>query len=103
MTPNLGQGACQAIEDAVVLGACLKENGRVESALLEYERQRMERTRQFVLRSRWLGVIAQGENAILCWVRDTAMRATPKQIATRQVKSMLGFEILSSSERALFS
>jgi 2-polyprenyl-6-methoxyphenol hydroxylase-like FAD-dependent oxidoreductase len=28
MTPNLGQGACQAIEDAVVLACTLKEEGR---------------------------------------------------------------------------
>jgi 2-polyprenyl-6-methoxyphenol hydroxylase-like FAD-dependent oxidoreductase len=29
MTPNLGQGACQAIEDAVVLASCLKTNATV--------------------------------------------------------------------------
>ena len=33
MTPNLGQGACQAIEDAVVLAACLAKSQHIESAL----------------------------------------------------------------------
>lgn len=103
MTPNLGQGACQAIEDAVVLGICLKKNGHVEPALLEYERRRMPRTKQFVLRSRWLGAVAQIENAALCWIRDAAMRATPKTIAARQIKSMLNFEILAPFERAMFT
>lgn len=102
MTPNLGQGACQAIEDAVVLAACLKRNTGVESGLLEYERRRMPRTRQIVLQSRRLGMIAQRENPALCWVRDMAMRAMPKQIAARQMKSLLDFELLSSPERALF-
>ena len=32
MTPNLGQGACQAIEDSVVLAACLKKHANIESA-----------------------------------------------------------------------
>jgi 2-polyprenyl-6-methoxyphenol hydroxylase-like FAD-dependent oxidoreductase len=39
MTPYLGQGACMAIEDAVVLAAaCAK--GDVANALAEYDRQR---------------------------------------------------------------
>lgn len=51
MTPNLGQGACQAIEDAVVLAACPKKHDCVEPALLEYERRRIP----FVLLSEaWL-------------------------------------------------
>ncbi len=102
MTPNFGQGACQAIEDAVVLAACLKTNGSVDSALLEYQRRRAPRTRQVVLSSRRLGAFAQIESAAWCWMRDAAMRVTPKQIAARQMKSMLNFEFLTSSELALF-
>jgi 2-polyprenyl-6-methoxyphenol hydroxylase-like FAD-dependent oxidoreductase len=103
MTPNLGQGAGQAIEDAVVLAVCLKKNGDVEPALLEYERRRMPRTKQFVLRSRWFGAVAQIENAALCWMRDAAMRAMPKQIAARQMNSLLKAEILAPFERAMFT
>jgi 2-polyprenyl-6-methoxyphenol hydroxylase-like FAD-dependent oxidoreductase len=49
-TPNLGQGACQAIEDAVVLARCLEQIVRanakdsVPSALRRYEGLRGERT-----------------------------------------------------------
>src|SRR5258708_27671333 len=44
MTPNLGQGACQAIEDAVELGKCLKSEPDIVSALQLYKRRRVRRT-----------------------------------------------------------
>jgi 2-polyprenyl-6-methoxyphenol hydroxylase-like FAD-dependent oxidoreductase len=104
MTPNLGQGACQAIEDAVVLAACLKKSDdHVERALLEFERRRIPRARTIVLSSRRLGVVAQLETPVSCRIRDVAMRATPKRLAMRQMKALSGFEVLSVSERALFS
>ena len=102
MTPNLGQGACQAIEDAVVLAACLKTHSTVAAALLEYDRRRMSRTRLFVLRSRWLGAVAQLENPNLCSMRDAAVHATPQSIAARQMKSLLGVDILTPAEKMLF-
>jgi 2-polyprenyl-6-methoxyphenol hydroxylase-like FAD-dependent oxidoreductase len=55
-TPNLGQGACQAIEDSIVIAVCLKTAGQVEAGLLEYERRRMPRVSEISLRSRNLGV-----------------------------------------------
>jgi 2-polyprenyl-6-methoxyphenol hydroxylase-like FAD-dependent oxidoreductase len=79
MTPNLGQGACQAIEDAIVLAAWSEKHQRVEPALVEYERRRIPRTKQLALGSRQLGIIAQFENPIMRWVRDTAMHIAPKR------------------------
>jgi 2-polyprenyl-6-methoxyphenol hydroxylase-like FAD-dependent oxidoreductase len=43
MKPNIGQGAAQALEDAVVLGACVSREGASEAALREYERRRIKR------------------------------------------------------------
>src|SRR4029450_10146386 len=43
-TPNLGQGACQALEDAVVLADCLRQAGGVISGLRSYEERRRRRT-----------------------------------------------------------
>ncbi|HEY3824979.1 MAG TPA: FAD-dependent monooxygenase [Bryobacteraceae bacterium] len=103
MTPNLGQGACQAMEDAVVLAACLKKVGKIEPALAEYERRRVPRTREVLLRSRRLGVVAQWENPALCWLRDSVMRMTPSGAAARQMKALLDVEILTSPERAHFT
>ena len=44
MTPNLGQGACQAIEDAVVLAASLAMSPSIDAALRGYEARRIPRT-----------------------------------------------------------
>ena len=43
MTPFTGQGACQAIEDAVVLAECLRAEADVPAALQAYEARRLPR------------------------------------------------------------
>jgi 2-polyprenyl-6-methoxyphenol hydroxylase-like FAD-dependent oxidoreductase len=102
MTPNLGQGGCQAIEDAVVLAACLKKNSDVAAALREYQSRRMPRTREIVLRSRSFGAIAQLENPVLRGIRNVLLRTAPKGLAAKQMKSLVGFEILTTAEKLLF-
>lgn len=52
MLPTLGQGACQAIEDAAALVRCLDSDADVEAALRTYERQRSRRVAAFVRASR---------------------------------------------------
>ena len=102
MTPNLGQGACQAIEDAVVLAVCLKNAGQVENGLAEYDRRRVARTRKIQLLSRRVGMAGQLENPALCWLRDSAMRMLPKNAGSRGMKAVVGAEILSAAEKAMF-
>lgn len=101
-TPNLGQGACQAIEDSVVIAACLKTAAQVEPGLQEYERRRMPRVSQVSLRSRNMGVVAQLENPAACWLRDSFLQIAPNGAALRLMKSLLGVEILTPAEQALF-
>ena len=55
MTPNLGQGACQALEDAVVLGSVMASG----AGLSAYDRQRRSRTQMITRRSRRVGAAAQ--------------------------------------------
>src|SRR5215218_9119416 len=43
-TPNLGQGGCQSMEDALVLARCFEKYGASEDALRNYERRRRART-----------------------------------------------------------
>jgi 2-polyprenyl-6-methoxyphenol hydroxylase-like FAD-dependent oxidoreductase len=59
MTPNLGQGACQAIEDAVTLARLLTGGsaGDVPEALSRYSAVRMPRTHMIVKRSRQMAVL----------------------------------------------
>jgi FAD-dependent urate hydroxylase len=51
-TPDLGQGACQALEDAYVLSRYLVESLTLEEALKRYEQDRVPRTREIVLKAR---------------------------------------------------
>ncbi len=84
MTPNLGQGACQALEDAVVLSACLDPTTEVATALRQYEVQRMRRTTAIVRESRLIGAVGQWSNTWLCGFRNAAVRVTPHWMAMRQ-------------------
>ncbi len=90
MTPNLGQGACQAIEDALVLASSLAETD-VIAGLRKYEKMRLARTRRIVLASRRLGALAQIENPLLCWLRDTAFRLIPDNVTYRGLAPFVGY------------
>jgi 2-polyprenyl-6-methoxyphenol hydroxylase-like FAD-dependent oxidoreductase len=103
MTPNLGQGGCQAIEDAVVLAVSLKKAGSVQQGFLDYERRRKARTRSMILQSRRVGMLGQLSNPVLCALRDAAMRLTPPQLAASQMRSMMDFRLLSADEARLFA
>jgi 2-polyprenyl-6-methoxyphenol hydroxylase-like FAD-dependent oxidoreductase len=48
ITPHLGQGAAQAIEDGVVLADCLARHADVEAAFAEYTERRYERCKLVV-------------------------------------------------------
>ena len=103
MTPNLGQGGCQAIEDAVVLAVCVRNAGTVEGALRSYEQRRIPRTSGIVLQSRRMGALGQWENAALRWLRDSAVRAVPQHLAARQLEPIAGFDCLTAEEREVFA
>jgi 2-polyprenyl-6-methoxyphenol hydroxylase-like FAD-dependent oxidoreductase len=102
MTPDLGQGGCQAIEDAVVLAACLANCDHAVSALRNYQDRRIPRTSGLVLRSRRIGAMAQWENPLLCFVRNAAVRAVPTRMKARQIASAAVYEALTEPERAFF-
>lgn len=89
MTPNLGQGACQALEDAVVLARCLSEAGDVPTALRNYERERGPRTRSIVLRSRQMGAVGQWRNPLAVTLRDAIFRALPASVQQRELAPIL--------------
>jgi len=92
MTPNLGQGACQAIEDAVVLARCLRERGATADALRLYERLRSDRVAMLVRRSRRVGSVGQLENSLLCRLRDRALSMIPPKAQLGQLEEVVGHE-----------
>jgi 2-polyprenyl-6-methoxyphenol hydroxylase-like FAD-dependent oxidoreductase len=69
-TPNLGQGACQALEDAVVLAHCLGETRPIEASLRKYEAMRLARTTEIVRTSWQTGKVLQLDSPALEWLRD---------------------------------
>jgi 2-polyprenyl-6-methoxyphenol hydroxylase-like FAD-dependent oxidoreductase len=85
-TPNLGQGACMAIEDAVVLGNCVSTSSDIEEAFRDYEKKRLPRTSKIMNASYQLGKIAQAQNPILIALRNAMMKGMPEAVSRRQVK-----------------
>jgi 2-polyprenyl-6-methoxyphenol hydroxylase-like FAD-dependent oxidoreductase len=92
-TPNLGQGACQAIEDAVCLAASLAGNRPVETALRLYEQTRQSRT-QAITRDSWrLGSLCQWENSFGCWLRNSLTRWVPSAVSLRLIENRVNREL----------
>lgn len=60
ITPHLGQGAAQAIEDGVVLGECLGKHEDYEQAFAEYTDRRYERCKLIVETSLAIGAWEMG-------------------------------------------
>lgn len=85
-TPNMGQGACMAIEDAVVLANCLEDYSTPEEAFKQFERKRLPRTTKIVRDSWRLGKVAQWENPVLTRLRNVALRSTPASVVERQAR-----------------
>ncbi len=83
MTPDVGQGGCQAIEDAAVLAAALREDTDVPGALNRYDASRRPRTQAIARHSRLTGRFAQLQNPAAVGVRNTLLRLTPPAVAMR--------------------
>ena len=90
MTPNMGQGAAQAIESAWVLAAELRATKDVLQALLQYIRVREARVKTIMSRSRQMGRIGQLENGFVRWLRNLATRMTPSSVMVRRMEELLG-------------
>lgn len=92
MTPNMGQGACQAIEDALVLAACLRNARNMEAALRAYEKERIKRTAAIVKRSRTIGRVAQWESPLACSIRNAILKRTPSDVLLKQLEWVLAYQ-----------
>ena len=85
MTPNLGQGACQALEDAVVLAQSLDGHGGLET----YDRLRRKRTQMIAVRAHRIGVAAQWQSPVAAGLRNTALRLLPASSFSRSLAPVL--------------
>ena len=93
MTPNLGQGACQAIEDAVVLATLLGGGADVSAALREYEARRVARANGVVTQAHRFGALGQWESGVARALRDGAMRLLGARAGTAGLDALYGFSV----------
>ncbi|MGQ3887671.1 FAD-dependent monooxygenase [Legionella sp. CNM-1927-20] len=77
-TPHLGQGAAQAIEDAMALAFSLKKFGLNSQALKNYHLIRYKRAEYLVRKARTYGKISEWRSPILQAMRDFIIMKTPK-------------------------
>ncbi|WP_236794892.1 FAD-dependent monooxygenase [Amycolatopsis sp. GM8] len=80
MTPNLGQGACLALEDAVVLGAELAGADDVTLALQRYDAARRPRTQRLSALSDRMARLVQAENPVVVALRSALVAAIPARL-----------------------
>ncbi|MEN5433047.1 FAD-dependent monooxygenase [Sphingobacterium faecium] len=93
-TPNMGQGACQAIEDVSVLIDELKKTTDVALAFQIFEKRRLKRTRYITETSWSIGKVAQWENPISIIIRDTLMRILPEEVKQYKLKKLLSVDFM---------
>ena len=89
MLPNLGQGACQAIEDAVVLGDELAASD-VVAALGRYGTRRALHTADVVRASRQMSRIAHLRSPVAAGLRNALLRASPPSASLRRLEPIVG-------------
>jgi 2-polyprenyl-6-methoxyphenol hydroxylase-like FAD-dependent oxidoreductase len=88
MTPDLGQGGCQAIEDAVVLAECISVIGDIARGLSKFQERRLGRIRRVVRGARQLGVVMAEHHQFLTPIRTGALRAIPAGLTDKRLSAI---------------
>jgi 2-heptyl-3-hydroxy-4(1H)-quinolone synthase len=86
MTPNIGQGAGMAMEDAAVLAEELAGNGRIEDALGNYAMRRKPRVEAVMRISREVGHDGQRSSRLGCWLRNRRVTREGRDTAKAQAE-----------------
>ncbi|KAA9161045.1 NAD(P)-binding protein [Amycolatopsis acidicola] len=82
VTPDLGQGACQAIEDAVTLAAALRTRS-VRAALAVYDRERLPRTHLVTRMARRKGQVGVSSSRLVFGLVAASTRLVPDTAVRR--------------------
>jgi 2-polyprenyl-6-methoxyphenol hydroxylase-like FAD-dependent oxidoreductase len=92
-TPGVGQGAAQAIEDAVVLAERLAGGGDLATALGEYEQIRRPRAEAVWKLSRRVDKAAQLASPLGWRLRNALVRRLPERAKRRQLEPVVRYEL----------
>ena len=91
-TPNLGQGGCLALEDALALAKCLEKGTSVEASLRRYEVLRSHRATHLQQRSRLMGRIGQWENRVFVTSRQVVTSLLPARLFEHNLRRVYSYE-----------
>ncbi len=83
-TPNLGQGACQAIEDAWVLAEEVSANANIEISLVNFQKRRIEKA-TFITNTSWLFSQMTNTSGLMKTIVKMVLRATPAAVNRKQL------------------
>ena len=86
LTPNIGQGAGMAMEDAAVLAEELAAGGKIEDALGRYVRRRRPRVETVMRISREVGRDGQRSGALGCWLRNRRVARAGRDVENAQAE-----------------
>lgn len=84
-SPHLGQGAAQAVEDAMALGTLLLNEGDFAMAVKRYQQEREAHANGVVLRSREMGEVAQ-MRGVGRFLRNLALKVNP-DLARKRIEA----------------
>ena len=90
-TPNLGQGGCQAVEDAYIIGKLLENEKDWNQVFHQFEKIRKSKVHHIVNTSWTLGQIAQWEN--FTGIRNFVFRNIPESVNQKQMEKILKLEM----------
>ncbi len=91
-TPNMGQGACQAVEDAYVLGKLFRQRKSAEEVFAKYEKLRMKKAHYIVNTSWTIGKVAHFQNNVAVWLRNTLVKIMPKSANEKQLDKVFNID-----------
>lgn len=92
-TPNMGQGACQAIESAMTLSICLSKEDIPIKAFSRYQAMRKEKANYIVNTSWKLGEIAQSSNPFIILLRNFIVRLIPSSATEKQNRKVFTVDL----------
>ena len=94
MQPNLGQGACTAIEDAYAISRALSRyEPHLAQALQAYEKSRKPRTTEIVNESWRFGIPVRWSHPLAMRAREITMRLVPRGVMKAKFRRYLGYDV----------
>jgi 2-polyprenyl-6-methoxyphenol hydroxylase-like FAD-dependent oxidoreductase len=90
-TPNLGQGACQAIEDALVLAEQLAAANNIETGLANYQSKRIAKA-TFITNTAWKFSQITNTSGFVKSLLKLLIRITPESINEKQLDKIYSLD-----------